>query len=60
MKSENQVRNLTRMQRLRTCASWRPDVIGYRDPATAAKIALKGAGATHPDAQATRSPTSTD
>ena len=37
----DQVRNMTRMQRLRTCASWRPDVIGYRDPATAAKIALK-------------------
>ena len=32
---------MTRMQRLRTCASWRPDVIGYRDPATSAKIALK-------------------
>ena len=37
----DQVRNMTRMQRLRTCASWRPDAIGYRDPATAAKIALK-------------------
>jgi len=37
----DQVRNLTRMQRLRTCASWRPDVVGYRDPATATKISLK-------------------
>ena len=37
----DQVRNMTRMQRLRTCASWRPDVIDYRDPATSAKIALK-------------------
>ena len=35
------VRHLTRMQRLRTCASWRPKASGYRDPATAAKIALK-------------------
>ena len=32
---------MTRMQRLRICASWRPDVIGYRDPAISAKIALK-------------------
>lgn len=37
----DQVRTLTRIQRLRTCASWRPDLIGYRDPVTAAKIALK-------------------
>ena len=29
----DQVRNLTRMQLIRTCAAWRPDTIGYRDPA---------------------------
>ena len=36
-----QVRNLTRMQRLRTCAAWRPDAVGYRDPVVATKLALK-------------------
>ena len=34
----DQVRNLTRMQRLRTCAAWRPDAVGYRDPAIATKL----------------------
>lgn len=37
----DQVRNLTRMQRLRSCAAWRPDVVGYRDPVIATKLALK-------------------
>ena len=37
----DQVRNLTRMQRLRTCAAWRPDTVGYRDPMVATKLALK-------------------
>jgi transposase len=37
----DQVRNLTRMQRLRTCAAWRPDPLAFRDPATATKIALR-------------------
>ena len=37
----DQVRNLTRVQRLRTCAAWRPDIVGYRDPVVAAKLALK-------------------
>ena len=37
----DQVRNLTRMQRLRTCAAWRPDIVGYRDPVLATKLALK-------------------
>ena len=37
----DQVRNLTRMQLLRTCASWRPDTVGYRDPVVATRIALK-------------------
>ena len=37
----DQVRNLTRMHRLRTCAAWRPKVTGCRNPAIAAKIALK-------------------
>jgi len=37
----DQVRNLTRMQLLRTCASWRPDALAYRDPVVATRIALK-------------------
>ena len=37
----DQVRNLTRMQRLRTCAAWRPDTLGYRDPVVATKLSLK-------------------
>ena len=37
----DQVRNLTRMQRLRTCATWRPDTVGYRDPVVATKLSLK-------------------
>ena len=37
----DQVRNLTRMQRLRICAAWRPDTVGYRDPVVATRIALK-------------------
>ena len=36
-----QVRNLTRMRRLRTCAAWRPDATGYRDPAVATRLSLK-------------------
>ena len=28
----DQVRNLTRMQLIRTCAAWRPDATGFRDP----------------------------
>lgn len=37
----DQVRNLTRMQLLRTCAAWRPDEQAFRDPAMATKIALR-------------------
>lgn len=37
----DQLRNLTRMQRLRLCAAWRPDTLGYRDPVIATKIAIK-------------------
>lgn len=37
----DQVRNLTRMQRLRVCAAWRPDTLGYRDPVVATRIALR-------------------
>ena len=37
----DQVRNLTRMQLLRTCAAWRPDTLAFRDPAMATKIALR-------------------
>src|SRR3954469_18396335 len=37
----DQVRNLTRMQLIRTCASWRPDTAGFRDPVVATRIALR-------------------
>jgi len=37
----DQVRNLTRMQLIRTCASWRPDTSGFRDPVVATRIALR-------------------
>ena len=37
----DQIRNLTRMRRLRICAAWRPDAAGYRDPAVATKLSLK-------------------
>ena len=37
----DQVRNLTRMQLIRTCAAWRPDATGARDPVVAARIALR-------------------
>lgn len=35
------LRTMTRMQLIRTLAAWRPDLGGYRDIATAYKIALK-------------------
>jgi transposase len=37
----DQVRNLTRMQLIRTCAAWRPDASNAADPVTATRIALK-------------------
>ena len=37
----DQVRNLTRMQLIRTLAAWRPDTAGFRDPEGATRIALK-------------------
>jgi len=37
----DQVRNLTRMQLIRTCVAWRPDSVGFRDPVVATKISLK-------------------
>ena len=37
----DQVGNLTRMHRLRTCAAWRPDTVGYRAPVVATKLSLK-------------------
>ena len=37
----DQIRNLTRMRRLRICAAWRPDATGYRDPAVATRLSLK-------------------
>ena len=38
----DQVRNLTRMQRLRTCAAWRPDTVGYRWGHTQSEIGYHG------------------
>ena len=37
----DQIRNLTRMRRLRICAAWRPDATGHRDPAVASRLSLK-------------------
>lgn len=37
----DQLRNLTRMRRLRLCAAWRPDTLGFRDPVVATKIAIR-------------------
>jgi transposase len=37
----DQVRNLTRMQLIRTCAAWRPDTSDAADPVSATRIALK-------------------
>jgi len=37
----DQLRNMTRMQLIRTVAGWRPDLSGYRDPVTATKMSLK-------------------
>ncbi len=37
----DQLRRMTRMQLIRTLASWRPDLSGYRDVTTAYRIALK-------------------
>lgn len=36
-----QIRGMTRMQRLRTCAAWRPDRSGFRDPAVATRLSLR-------------------
>ena len=35
------MRRLTRMQLIRTCAAWRPDTTGFRDPAVATHLALR-------------------
>src|SRR3546814_14926140 len=35
------LRDMTRMQLIRTLAAWRPDVTGYREVAIAYRIALK-------------------
>jgi len=37
----DQVRNLTRMQLIRTCAAWRPELSNAADPVAANRIALK-------------------
>ena len=37
----DQVRNLTKMQLIRTCAAWRPDLTNAADPVSATRIALK-------------------
>jgi transposase len=38
------LRNMTRMQLVRTLAAWRPDLTGYRDVESAYKISLKSLG----------------
>ena len=38
------LRELTRMQLIRTLAAWRPDLSDYRNPASAYRIALKSLG----------------
>ena len=38
------LRNMTRMQLIRTLAAWRPDLSDYRKPASAVRIALKSLG----------------
>lgn len=37
----DQVRNLTKMQLIRTLAAWRPDATNYRDPVASTRLALK-------------------
>jgi len=37
----DQLRHMTRMRRLRTCAAWRPDTTSYRDEVVATRIALR-------------------
>ena len=37
----DQVRNLTRMQLIRTCAAWRPETTNATDPGAATRNALK-------------------
>jgi transposase len=37
----DQVRNLTRMQLIRTCAAWRPDTSNATDPVSAYRISMK-------------------
>ncbi len=37
----DQVRNLTRMQLIRTCAAWRPETTNTADPVAATRIAMK-------------------
>ena len=44
----DQLRNLTRMQLVRTLASWRPDLTAYRDLDSAYRIGLKIARPTLP------------
>lgn len=37
----DQIRNVTRMRRLRACAAWRPDATRYRDPVVATRLSLR-------------------
>ncbi len=37
----DQLRHMTRMQLLRTCAAWRPDTDAFRDPVIATRIAIR-------------------
>ena len=43
----DQLRNLTKMQLIRTIAAWRPDTGAYRDPAAATRIALTSMARRH-------------
>lgn len=37
----DELRHFTRMKLLRTCAAWRPNMMAYRDPTVATRIAIK-------------------
>ena len=47
----DQVRNLTRMQLIRTCAAWRPETTNAADPVAATRIALKCLARRYPRAR---------
>ncbi|MBX9399324.1 IS110 family transposase [Streptomyces sp. TRM72054] len=45
----DQVRNLTQMQHVRTCAAWRPDETAFRDPVSATRITIKSLTRRYPE-----------